>query len=299
MGRFDGKSIIVTGSSSGIGQAALIAFAKEGASVVVHGTNSERIEKTRQLLKEASISEDRILVVQGEIQKEETLQNLVSKTLEKFGKIDVLINNAGIGSGKGETESTIENFDEVMAVNLRAPFRLIELSLPHLKKTKGNIINVSSVAAFMTPMNNPIMTVYCASKAALDRMAQMNNPMMTVYCASKAALDRMTQVQALQFAPFGIRINNINPGPVATNIMARNSTKFETSENSPVSNDDMFTKFVTKVTPMGRSADPKELNEVFLLLADSVTGSFITGACWVVDGGMSIYSPTIEDIVAR
>uniref|UniRef100_A0AC35G2C7 Uncharacterized protein n=1 Tax=Panagrolaimus sp. PS1159 TaxID=55785 RepID=A0AC35G2C7_9BILA len=120
MGRFDGKSIIVTGSSSGIGQAALIAFAKEGASVVVHGTNSERIEKTRQLLKEASISEDRILVVQGEIQKEETLQNLVSKTLEKFGKIDVLINNAGIGSGKGETESTIENFDEVMAVNLRA-----------------------------------------------------------------------------------------------------------------------------------------------------------------------------------
>uniref|UniRef100_A0A914PH97 Uncharacterized protein n=1 Tax=Panagrolaimus davidi TaxID=227884 RepID=A0A914PH97_9BILA len=278
MGRFDGKSIIVTGSSSGIGQAALIAFAKEGASVVVHGTNSERIEKTHQLLKEASINEDRILVVQGEIQKEETLQNLVSKTLEKFGKIDVLVNNAGIGNRKDETDSTTENFDEVMAVNLRAPFRLIELSLPHLKKTKGNIINVSSVAAFMSPMYTPTFIAYGMSKAALDRM---------------------TKSQALQFAPFGIRINNINPGPVTTNIMARNSTKFEASENAPVSNDDMFTKIITKITPLGRSADPKELNEVFLLLADSVAGSFITGACWVIDGGMSIHSPTIEDILAR
>uniref|UniRef100_A0AC34GXG6 Uncharacterized protein n=1 Tax=Panagrolaimus sp. ES5 TaxID=591445 RepID=A0AC34GXG6_9BILA len=276
MGRFGGKSVIITGSSSGIGQAALIAFAKEGASVVVHGTNSERIEKTRQLLKEASINEDRILIVQGGIEKEETLQSLISKTLEKFKKIDVLINNAGIG--KGKSEGGVENFDEVMAVNLRAPFRLIELALPHLKETKGNIINVSSVAAFMTPMHYPTVAAYCMSKAALDRM---------------------TQVQALQFAAFGIRVNNVNPGPVNTNIMARNAV-LATNENTvPASTDDFLTKIVSKVTPMGRSANPTELNEVFLLLADSVAGSFITGACWVVDGGMSVFAPSMEDMLKQ
>jgi NAD(P)-dependent dehydrogenase (short-subunit alcohol dehydrogenase family) len=269
MGRFDGKSIIVTGSSSGIGQAAVIAFAKEGASVVVHGTNAQRIEKTVHLLKEASISEDRILVVQGEIQKEETLQNLISKTLEKFGKIDVLVNNAGISNASGCDPTSIENFDQVMAVNLRAPFRFIELSLPHLKKTKGNIINVSSVAAHMTPMNSPVMTVYCASKAALDRM---------------------TQVQALQFAPFGIRVNNINPGPFTTNISARNNLQMDPAHR------EIGEKIVTKVTPLGRSADPKELNEIFLLLADSDKGSFITGACWVIDGGMSVYATNPADL---
>uniref|UniRef100_A0AC34F0W6 Uncharacterized protein n=1 Tax=Panagrolaimus sp. ES5 TaxID=591445 RepID=A0AC34F0W6_9BILA len=235
MGRFDGKSIIITGSSSGIGQAALIAFAKEGASVVVHGTNSERIEKTRQLLKEASINEDRILVVQGGIEKEETLQNLISKTLEKFNKIDVLINNAGIPNSSGCDPATIENFDQVMAVNLRAP-------------------------------------------------------MMTVYASSKAALDRMTQVQALQFAPFGIRVNNINPGPFTTNIMARNNLKMESSHQ------EFGLKITEKLTPLGRMGDPKELNEVFLLLADSEKASFITGACWVVDGGMSINAINPADL---
>jgi NAD(P)-dependent dehydrogenase (short-subunit alcohol dehydrogenase family) len=138
-----------------------------------------------------------------------------------------------------------------------------------LKKTKGNIINVSSVAAHMTPMSSPVMTVYCA------------------------ALDRMTQVQALQFAPFGIRVNNINPGPFTTNISARNNLQMDPAHR------EIGEKIITKVTPLGRSADPKELNEIFLLLADSDKGSFITGACWVIDGGMSIHSPTIEDILAR
>jgi NAD(P)-dependent dehydrogenase (short-subunit alcohol dehydrogenase family) len=269
MGRFEGKSIIVTGSSSGIGQSALVAFAKEGAFVTVHGTNSERIEKTRQLLAEASIDESKILIIEGSIEKEETVQNLISKTLEKFGKIDVLVNNAGISNAAGKDPSSIENFDQVMAVNVRAPFRLIELALPHLKETKGNIINVSSVAALMTPMNNP---------------------MMTAYGMSKAALDRMTQVQALQFAPFGVRVNNINPGPFETNISARNNLQMDDAHR------EIGKKLTAKLTPLGRSADPKELNEVFLLLADSVTGGFITGACWVVDGGMSINAINPADL---
>ena len=120
MGRFEGKSIIVTGSSSGIGQSAVIAFAKEGASVTVHGTNSDRIEKTRQLLKEAAIDDSRILVIQGGVEQEETLQKLINETVAKFGKIDVLVNNAGISNSSGADPNSIENFDQVMAVNLRA-----------------------------------------------------------------------------------------------------------------------------------------------------------------------------------
>ena len=126
MSRFAGKVIIVTGSSSGIGQAAALAFAKEGAYVTIHGTNSERIQTTCNLLTNAGIDSKNYIIVQGEIEKEETVQKLISETVKNFGKIDILVNNAGISHEPGVDSISIENFDKVMAVNVRA---LVDLFL--------------------------------------------------------------------------------------------------------------------------------------------------------------------------
>ena len=121
MGRFEGKVAIVTGSSSGIGQAVLLGFAKEGASVVIHGVNQQRLHDTEALLKSNGIPESRFLTVQGEVQDEKVQEKIINDTVAKFGRIDILVNNAGIGSKNGVTDlSSVENLDYVMNINFRA-----------------------------------------------------------------------------------------------------------------------------------------------------------------------------------
>uniref|UniRef100_A0A914PLY2 Uncharacterized protein n=1 Tax=Panagrolaimus davidi TaxID=227884 RepID=A0A914PLY2_9BILA len=265
--RFEGKVVIVTGSSAGIGRSALIAYAKEGASVVLHGINPERIQQTEKALKDAGIPAEKYLIIAGPIEKEEIQQKLIDETISKFGRLDVLVNNAGLTVGKNMNPLTIENFDFVMSVNLRAPFRLIELALPHLKKSKGNIINVSSVCG----MCNPI---------AFEEFI--------VYGMTKSALDRMTKNYCVKLAEFGVRINNINPGPVETNIHDRNAP-----DNSPAYGDKVQ-KLLNRCCPLRRGAAPEELDDVFLLLAEEKS-SYITGACWEIDGGMVNFAPSPND----
>uniref|UniRef100_A0AC35FE26 Uncharacterized protein n=1 Tax=Panagrolaimus sp. PS1159 TaxID=55785 RepID=A0AC35FE26_9BILA len=168
MGRFQDKVVIITGSSNGIGQAALLDFAKEGANVVIHGLNPNRIKETEELLKKAGVSADRYLIVNGPIQDEATLQKLINEPLKKWGKIDVLVNNAGLGFKTGHDLYSIENYDFVFAVNVRARLRLIELAIPHLKKTKGNTVGVSSTGAFRKPINHDLHTFYSTASAAFD-----------------------------------------------------------------------------------------------------------------------------------
>ena len=121
MARFADKVVIVTGSSSGIGRAVILAFAKEGASVVLHGTNEERIQKTKSLLLEEKVPEDRILVVAGEIEEEETQDTLVNETIAKFGKIDILVNNAAVLRKPGiEDNASLENLDYLYNINYRS-----------------------------------------------------------------------------------------------------------------------------------------------------------------------------------
>lgn len=119
MSRFEGKVVIVTGSSSGIGQAILLAFFCEGAYVVLHGSNTERIKNTEKLLIKNGAIKNRYLVVQGEIQDEAIQDKIINETVTKFGKIDVLINNAGVGIKAGADPLSMENFDYVMNVNYR------------------------------------------------------------------------------------------------------------------------------------------------------------------------------------
>ena len=121
MSRFNGKVVIVTGSSSGIGQGVLLGFAKEGASVVIHGVNQQRLYDTEALLKENGIPESRFLTIQGEVQDEKVQEKLINDTVAKFGRLDVLVNNAGVVFKHGITDhSSVENFDYVLNINFRA-----------------------------------------------------------------------------------------------------------------------------------------------------------------------------------
>uniref|UniRef100_A0A7E4VS22 NAD(P)-binding protein n=1 Tax=Panagrellus redivivus TaxID=6233 RepID=A0A7E4VS22_PANRE len=272
MGRFTDKVVIVTGSSAGIGKAALIGFAKEGASVVLHGTNSERLAEAEKSLHEAGIPESRILKIKGELTNDAVHDQIINETMTRFGKIDVLVNNAGVFKKPGNSNTAIENFDYVFNVNVRAIFRLVELATPHLEKTKGNIINVSSIVGI--------------SKN------QEFGPEALVYAMTKSALDRYTQNVNQSLMKKGIRINNINPGPFQSNFGRRGGGD---AKNDEVLLSEDFPKVILKSTPAGRFGQPEELVPAFLLLADEKS-SFITGALWVLDGGMSTWAPETTDL---
>uniref|UniRef100_A0A914EP72 Uncharacterized protein n=1 Tax=Acrobeloides nanus TaxID=290746 RepID=A0A914EP72_9BILA len=141
MGKLEGKVVIVTGSSNGIGRATAVLFAEEGASVTIHGRSTESLKTTEEILKSKGVPDSRIAVVQGVIEEEKTCEELIQKTVDKFGKIDVLINNAGIAFKKGVDPSSLENYQYLLDVNLKSAVHLTQLATPYLEKTKGNIIN--------------------------------------------------------------------------------------------------------------------------------------------------------------
>uniref|UniRef100_A0A7E4VSF5 Short-chain dehydrogenase n=1 Tax=Panagrellus redivivus TaxID=6233 RepID=A0A7E4VSF5_PANRE len=273
MARFTDKVVIVTGSSAGIGKAVILGFAKEGANVVLHGTNSERLADAEKTLLDAGIPESRILKVQGYLNEDATHDKIINETIARFGKIDVLVNNAGVGRKPGHINSQTENYDYVLAVNLRAPFRLVELATPHLEKTKGNIINVSSIFGLSKPLSISNENV--------------------AYAMSKSALDRFTKNINQSLMKKGIRINNINPGPFETNIQNRSFVEAKPEFLAAVK--DQSGKLIGAITPAGRIGQPEELVPAFLLLADEKS-SFITGSIWVIDGGSSTWAPEATDL---
>uniref|UniRef100_A0A914DAX8 Uncharacterized protein n=1 Tax=Acrobeloides nanus TaxID=290746 RepID=A0A914DAX8_9BILA len=146
MRRFEGKVVIVTGSSSGIGQATAVRFGAEGACVTIHGRNPEGIAETEQMLRDKGVNPSNIVAVLGEVEKDTTLHGLIDQTVQKFGKIDILVNNAG-GSAEqvGKETDKLESYDYIFDLNLKSCMKLVEYDKPHLEKTKGNIVNVSSV----------------------------------------------------------------------------------------------------------------------------------------------------------
>uniref|UniRef100_A0A7E4VGA0 NAD(P)-binding protein n=1 Tax=Panagrellus redivivus TaxID=6233 RepID=A0A7E4VGA0_PANRE len=250
MGRFTDKVVIVTGSSA------------EGANVVLHGTNTNRLAEAEKALHAAGIPESRILKIQGYLNEDAVHDRIINETVARFGKIDVLVNNAGLYKKPGQVANDTENFDHVFAVNVRAVFRLVELATPHLEKTKGNIINVSSVTSFAKPMETGIEFV--------------------IYSMTKAAQDRFTQNINQSLMKKGIRINNINPGPFVSNALNRAMGDDATNQQAAAAvsfDSDSIIKFATAAKRFG---DVEELVPAFLLMADEKS-SFITGSIWVID----------------
>jgi NAD(P)-dependent dehydrogenase (short-subunit alcohol dehydrogenase family) len=246
---FLGKTALVTGATSGIGKAAAICFAKAGARVAAVGRNEQALAALKN---ELEIHSPGSITVRADVTAEGDVEQALATVREQFGGLDVVVNAAGhIANGTVENTS-IEEWDAMMSVNLRAVFNLMQQSLPLLEARRGNIVNISSVTGLRA------------------------FPGVLAYCVSKAGLDQLTRCAALELAPKGIRVNAVNPGVVVTEIHKRGGM-----------NDDKYDAFLehSKQThPLGRVGKATEVADLVLYLA-SEKASWITGVTYSIDGG--------------
>lgn len=250
---FLGKVILITGSSSGIGAATAHRLAKQGAALALSGRNVDNLKAVAK-----DIGADNAFIIPGDVTKEPDTEIILQKTIEKYGKLDVLINNAGILETGTIENTSLEQFDRLMNTNIRSIYHLTMLAVPHLIKTQGNIVNVSSV--------NGIRSF----------------PGVLAYNISKTAVDQFTRCVALELAPKNVRCNSVNPGVTITNLHKRGGM-----------NDEAYAKFLehSKTThAMGRPGQATEIADAIVYLA-SDAASFITGANLPVDGGRHAMCP--------
>lgn len=250
--RLKGKVAIITGAGSGLGRAAALFFAKEGAKVVVAANREKDGEQTVKLIKEGG--GDAILV-RVDVTKASDLEKAAKTAVDKYGKLDIMLNNAGTpGPGKLIADITEEEWNRVISVNLTGVFLGTKYAIPEMLKCGGGvIINVSSVAG-VSPRR------YTGA-----------------YSAAKAAVIQLTRITALEYARKNIRVNCILPGPIDTPFF----TKVAGGDPEKIA---IFKEMVRNEVPLGRFARPEEIAWVALFLA-SDEASYITGAAFAVDGG--------------
>jgi NAD(P)-dependent dehydrogenase (short-subunit alcohol dehydrogenase family) len=248
--RFEGKVAIVTGAGTGIGRATALALAKEGAHVVVANRNVDNGQGTVAAIRAAGGS---ALFLQTDVSKEADVQNLVGAVHERFGKLDLLINNAGIlGDLTPAADSTEENFDRVVGTNLKGPWLCMKHAIPHMAKQKrGVIINVTSATAIRT------------------------FPYLAIYSATKAGLMALTRVAAVEYASQGIHIKSVCVGGVRTPM---SESTMSTPEGAAG---------LAAMHPVNRVAEPEEIANAILWLCSS-EASFSIGPTLNVTGGMEI-----------
>ncbi|KAK7003772.1 3-oxoacyl-[acyl-carrier-protein] reductase FabG [Biomphalaria glabrata] len=261
---FKDKVVVITGASSGIGECTAILFAQHGANVVLCGRDEQKLSSALQKCQEKSGGNvDKHLAVQGDITDSQVRRRIVQQTMDKFGHLDVLVSNAGIITKNISLEDAIEEaFDLTISTNVKAGFFLIQEAIPHLEKSQGCIVVVSSITSTVAV------------------------PYEIIYGMSKAAVDYMTKTYALGLAPKGIRVNAINPTAVSF-------TRFERyycdEEESRVS----YLKYASQQPLYRRNSTPEEQAQTILFLASSAA-SFITGQCVNVDGGCSLAGPQVD-----
>ncbi len=247
--QFTGKVAFVTGATSGIGQACAIAFAAAGAKVVGVGRNEEALREIETKIRELGAE---ALTIRANLADEQEAERAVQHATSVFGGIDVLVNAAGhISSGTIENTS-LDAWDDMMNVNARAPFQLIQKALPSLIERRGNVVNISSVTGLRA------------------------FPGVLAYCVSKAALDQLTRCASLELAAKGVRVNAVNPGVVVTEIHKRGGMSEEAYA--------AFLEHSRTTHPLGRTGKPEEIASLVLFLA-SDQASWITGATYSIDGG--------------
>jgi len=259
---FTGKVALITGSSSGIGAATAVLLAKSGANVVITGRNAENVSKVSKQCSDVSPKRLKPLEVVADVTKEEHLRRLLDTTIKTFGKLDILVNNAGFGNVTKITESDyMQKFKEIFQTNLNSVVYLTHKSVEYLEKTKGNIINISSIAGMRNAKN------------------------MSVYSMSKTALDMFAKCMAAELGPKHIRVNSVNPGAVRTNIIRDSGLSDEVMNQ-------MWDSFGTKY-PVGRIGEGVDIaNAVAYLASDHA--SFVTGALLVADGGHLVANVNID-----
>lgn len=257
---FAGKVVVITGASSGIGAVSAVEFSKLNAKIIITGRNIANLENVAKQCEAASPTNLKPHIVVADMNNESDVAKIVKTTIDQFGKLDVLVNNAGIlESGSIETTS-LDQYDRVMNTNVRGPYHLTMLAVPHLIKTKGNIVNVSSVTGLRS------------------------FPNVLAYCMSKSALDQFTRCVSLELGLKGVRVNAVNPGVITTGL----HKKGEGSMNDQEYED--FMKKCTQTHALGRAGEAEEVASVIIFLA-SDAASNITGATLPVDGGRHAMCP--------
>jgi NAD(P)-dependent dehydrogenase (short-subunit alcohol dehydrogenase family) len=246
---FTKKTLLITGATSGIGKATALRFAQAGASVAAVGRDEAALIR---LKKELDSFGGQFLAIRADLSLENEAEMVVSKTAEHFEGIDVLVNAAGhLSSGTIENTS-LEAWDAMLRINLRAPFILMQKALPAIIARGGNIVNVSSVTGLRA------------------------FPGVLAYCVSKAGLDQLTRCAALELAARGVRVNAVNPGVVVTEIHKRGGMTEEQY--------DAFLEHSKTTHPLGRVGQAAEIAELIFFLASN-RASWITGATYSIDGG--------------
>ncbi|XP_046385935.1 3-oxoacyl-[acyl-carrier-protein] reductase FabG-like isoform X1 [Ischnura elegans] len=252
------KVAIITGASSGIGEGTALHFAKLGCRLLLCGRNEGNLNMVKEKCEGLGLSKKEVYISVGDVCKDDDRDSLVKCAIERFGKIDVLVNSAGILIGSGIENQTLEDYDLQMDINCRSAFCLIKLALPHLVQSKGNIVNVSSVTGLRA------------------------FPGVVGYNVSKAAMDHLTRCVALEVASRGVRVNAVNPGVIVTNLHRRGGMDEESHKK--------FLEHSKETHALGRPGTVEEVAKVIAFLA-SDDASFITGATLPVDGGRNIMCP--------
>lgn len=259
---FTNKVVLITGSSSGIGAATAVYLAKLGASVSLTGRNAENLAKVAEdCSKHNGGDAAKILTTVADLTKAEDQKRLVDATLAKFGYLDVLVNNAGSSvAGSNIQQGTMHMYDTIMNINVRSVVQLTQLCIEPLKATKGNVVNVSSVAGL----------------TATGR---------TMYAMAKAAVNQFTRCFAAEMAPFGVRVNAVNPAVVRTAF-------FTAGGIQPADVDDnTFFNNMGAMHPLGRVGEADEIAMAIAHLAHHTASAWTTGVLFPVDGGMLLAGP--------
>lgn len=247
MEKLNGKIAVVTGGGSGIGQAIAVRFAKEGANVIIVGRRESVLKETAEL-------DDKITYVVGDITDSNIIKNIVNTINEKFnGRLDILVNNAGWCPVKPITEMTIEDYDNAFNLDVRALVDITIQTLPFIIKSKGNIINLSSVGVTHRSLN------------------------LSMYQGAKASVENFTRVWALELADKNVRVNAIAPGAIRTDIWnVPGLTEEEAKKHE---------EGIASTIPMKKFGTSEDIANVALFLV-SEEANYVTGSIYSVDGGM-------------
>lgn len=249
--RLEDKVAIITGAGAGIGEAIAHKFAKEGASVVVNGLPDDPIEDVVQSIRHYG---GKATVYAGDVSQEFHAKNCVQTAINAYGKLDILINNAGVFLATAETQDyPVEVFDDTIRMNIRSAFLMTKYALPHLQKSRGNIVSAGSEAGF-------------------NGLAQ-NTP----YGGTKGWMHSFMKGVAVEQAKYCVRANCVCPGAI--------DTAWTHKETGPM--DSQMEKMLIEGTPMARRGTPEEIANVYAFIASS-EASYVTGALWLVDGGVTV-----------
>lgn len=247
MGKLNGKVAIVTGGGSGIGASIALRYAKEGANVIIVGRRESVLKQTAEL-------DEKISYVVGDITDSKAIKNIIRIVNDKFnGQLDILVNNAGWCPVQPITEMTIEDYDKAFSLDVRALVEMTLEALPLILKSKGNIINLSSVGATHRSVN------------------------LSMYQGAKAAVENFTRVWALELADKNVRVNAIAPGAIRTDIWNVPGLTEEESKKHE--------EGIASTIPMKKFGIPEDIANVALFLV-SEEANYITGSIYAVDGGM-------------